>query len=284
MQEFEKLWDYNDPTATEIKFRELLPDYPIEKNLSGFLQLNTQIARTYSLREMFDKAHDLLNEVESRLPATKEVAHVRYFLERGRTFHSSRKSAEARAAFIQAKRIAEELGEDFYALDALHMLAIAAPPEQAIVLNEEAVLKAETSVEPRAKNWLGAVYNNLAWAYFDKGQYEKALSVFLRALKWREEKQSEREIRIAKWCVGRTLRAMNRIDNAITIQLGLLEEMVNTDHPDGYVYEELAELYLAKGEEIYKMYFGLAYHSLREDARLLRNEKARLDRMLEMSR
>ncbi len=284
MQAFDKLWNYNDPATTEIKFREVLPDYSMEKNRSGFLQLNTQIARTYSLRQMFDEAHDLLNEVEQQLPATTEVAHVRYHLERGRTFQASGKKVEARIEFERAKAMAEELEEDFYTLDALHMLAIAAPTAQAIALNEEAVLKAETSVEPPAKNWLGALYNNLAWAYFDKEEYEKALSIFLRALKWREGKQSEREIFIAKWCVGRTLRALNKIEQAITIQLGLLEEMVNSDRPDGYVYEELAELYLVKGEEVHKMYFRFAYNTLVEDAWLSLNEKARLNRMLELSK
>ncbi|MCW5907115.1 MAG: tetratricopeptide repeat protein [Chitinophagales bacterium] len=283
MTEFDKLWDYNNPAATEEKFREVLQSLSPETDLSAFLQLQTQIARTFSLRRMFDEAHAVLDEVLTQLPNDEEVAHVRYYLERGRTFNTAGKKTEAREQFLKAKELAAALNEDFYTIDAIHMLAIAAAPEEAIALNEEGVILAESSNNERAKGWLGALYNNLAWSYFDKGEFEKALSVFLRALKWRDEKKSLREIFIAKWCVARTLRALHRTDDAITIQLGLLEEMVETDQPDGYVYEELGELYLSKNEAVYKMYFGFAYNELSKDQWLAANEKARLERMKELS-
>lgn len=279
MQEFDKLWNYNDPASTEQKFREVLSGYNENDNLSGYLQLLTQIARTYSLRRMFNDAHNILNEVEQKLPTANDVAHVRYHLERGRSFNSAGNKAEANKHFIQARDIAQTLGEDFYIIDAIHMLAIVAAPDEAIKLNELGVVYAEQSKQERAKGWLGSLYNNLGWAYFDKGEYDKALSVFLRALKWREEKQSVPELFLAKWCVARTLRALGRLDDAIKIQLALLEQMIDTSHPDGYVYEELGELYLLKGEEVHKMYFQFAYNELSKDTWLAANELKRLERM-----
>jgi len=284
MKEFDKLWNYNDPAATETKFKELLPDYIAATDLSGHLQLLTQIARTYSLRRMFDDAHATLNEVQAQLPEATDVAHIRYYLERGRTFNSSGKKAEANEQFVLAKNTAIELKEDFYAIDAVHMLAIAAPADEAIKLNEAGVVLAEQSIQERAKNWLGALYNNLGWAYFDKGEYDKALSIFLRALQWREEKKSAPEIFLAKWCVARTLRALNRLDEALKIQLALLEEMVEADNHDGYVYEELGEIYLLKNEEVYKMYFGFAHTHLGKDIWLSANEAPRLERLLQLSK
>lgn len=283
MTEFDKLWDYNNPAATEEKFRQVLQSLSPDTNLSDFLQLKTQLARTFSLRSMFNEAHAILDEVEQQLPELKDVAHVRYFLERGRSFNSAGKKAEAFQQFMTAKETAQQLNEDFYTIDAIHMLAIIATPAEAIALNEKGVIFAENSKSPQAKNWLGALYNNLAWSYFDRGEYEKALSIFLRALKWREEKQSAKEIFIAKWCVARTLRALNRLDEAIKIQLALLEEMVETDQPDGYVYEELGELHLAKNEPVYKMYFGFAHTALSNDKWLAANEAARLQRMKELA-
>lgn len=283
MAEFDKLWDYNNPATTEEKFKEVIKGLSLQNNLSEYLQLQTQIARTYSLRRMFAEAHVLLDEVGQHLPTATEAAHIRYHLERGRTFNSSGKKKEALEQFLKAREAAIQLKEDFYAIDAIHMLAIIAPPDEAIALNEEGVILAESSENARAKNWLGALYNNLAWAYFDKGEFEKALSVFLRALKWREENQSAREVFIAKWCVARTLRALNRLEEAIKIQLALLEEMVETDQPDGYVYEELGELYLTKGEPVYKMYFGFAYNTLSKDTWLADNEKERLQRIKQLS-
>lgn len=284
MQDFDKLWNYNDPAATEIKFREALLDSFAEENISYQLQLLTQIARTYSLRTMFAEAHELLNEVEKQLPAAPGAEHVRYHLERGRTFNSSGKKAEAKTHFEQARQIAASLNEDGYAIDAIHMLAIIAPPDEAIRLNEEAIIFAESSNNESAKRWLGSLYNNLGWSYFDKAEYEKALSIFLRALQWREERKSPDEIFLAKWCVARALRALSHIDDAIKIQLALFEEAVTTGKPDGYVHEELGELFLLKNDKLKSSFhFEKAYELLSQDKFLQLNEKERLARIKQMA-
>ena len=109
------------------------------------------------------------------------------------------------------------------------------------------------------------------------------MSIFLRALKWREEKQQPYETFLAKWCVARTLRALNRIEDALKIQLGLFEQLVEEDKKDGYVYEELAELYLQKNDAVHKMYFQFAYNELSLDTWLAKNEPARLSRLKELS-
>jgi tetratricopeptide (TPR) repeat protein len=282
MTEYDKLWNYNDPAATEIKFREALKTIP-EGDTSIKLQLLTQLARTQSLQRKFDEAHKILDEAGKELGEESSVAHVRYFLERGRTFNSAGDKRNAEICFRQSLDIAQKLGEDFYAVDAIHMLAIISAPDEAIRLNEEAILFAEDSKQERAKGWLGSLYNNLGWSYFDKGEYEKALSIFLRALKWREEKQQAEGTFLAKWCVARTLRALNRLDDALKIQLGLFEELVNTDKKDGFVYEELAELYLLKNDPVNKMYFGFAYTALSQDPWISKSEPARVERLRELS-
>ena len=59
--------------------------------------------------------------------------------------------------------------------------------------------------------------------------------------------------------------------------------MVKGDQPDGYVYEELGEIYLAKGEDLSKMYFGFAFNELGKDEWFAKNEAARLQRMKDLS-
>lgn len=280
MAPFDSLWNYANPAETETKFREALKSYSPKKNLSEYLQLLTQIARTYGLRRMFAEAHEVLDGVEKQLPAQNDLAHVRYHLERGRTFNSSGKKNEALLHFEKAKETATLLREDFYAIDAIHMLAIVAPPLQAIALNEEAIIYAESSNQERAKNWLGSLYNNLGWSYFDKGEFEKALSIFLRALQFREGQKSISAIFLAKWCVARALRALQRIDDALTIQLALFQESVSTGQDDGYVHEELGELYLLKNDKPKsKFHFEKAYQLLSADVNLQQNEAARLERI-----
>ncbi len=283
MEPFDKLWNYNDPAATEIKFRDLLQDYTPENDLSLYLQLQTQIARTYSLRQMFNEAHALLDAVQGLLPSLAGVAHIRYHLERGRTFNSAGGKVEAKTNFEQALQYAADLGEDASTIDALHMLAIIAPPDEAIGRNEEAIRYAEKSDDIQAKNWLGSLYNNLAWAYFGKGQYRQALDIFTRALRWRESKKSQPEIFIAKWSIGRTLRALDNIEEAMAIQHELYVEMQHLGKPDGYVYEELAELLLIANDPESKRLFGLAYKTLSKDSWFSNNEAARLERLKQLA-
>jgi tetratricopeptide (TPR) repeat protein len=285
MTQYDKLWNYYNPAETEEKFREVLKETSPEKNLSEHLQLLTQLARTQSLQRKFNEAHEILDGVSKQLPETKGTEHVRYYLERGRTFNSSGDKRNAEVCFTQAYNIATDVKEDGYAVDAIHMLAIISPPDEAVELNEKAIVYAESSESQQAKNWLGSLYNNLGWSYFDRGEYEKALSIFLRALKWREERKSAPEIFLAKWCVARALRALNRIDDSLTIQLALFEESSETGNSDGYVHEELGELFLIKGDKMKSAFhFEKAWELLSTDPYLAQNERPRLDRIKELSK
>src|ERR1041385_8978071 len=88
MADFDKLWNYGDPAATEQKFRELLPQARAANDPENLAQLLTQIARTQSLQANFPAAHETLDEVERMIAEHPlALARVRYFLERGRTFN-----------------------------------------------------------------------------------------------------------------------------------------------------------------------------------------------------
>ncbi|HEY9526846.1 MAG TPA: hypothetical protein VIR02_07190, partial [Anaerolineales bacterium] len=134
--DFDALWDYDHPGQTETKFRQILLQF--REDDPAFLELLTQIARAQGLQRKFDQAHRTLNQVERRLEEPPSRPGVRYLLERGRVYNSSGKPKVARPLFQQAFTFAEQLKEDFYAVDALHMLAIVASPEQGLALNLQA--------------------------------------------------------------------------------------------------------------------------------------------------
>ena len=265
--EFDKLWNYNDPAATEKKFRELLPEAEKSGDAEYHLQLLTQLARTQGLQKKFDAAHEILDSVKPKLGKGTPIAEVRYLLERGRTFNSSKKVAEGLELFLQAWKLGVERRLDFYAVDAAHMVAIAEKePAKQMEWNLKAVKLAEQSKEERARGWLGSLYNNIGWTYHDQGKYEEALETFRKALDFRERKGELPNIQIAKWSVARALRSLKRCDEALKIQRALEAEYAKANAKDGYVFEELGELLLATdqaGEA--KKYFGLAYDELSQD-------------------
>lgn len=282
---FDDLWDYQNPQQTREKFVKLLP-LP-DKNENA--QLKTQIARTYSLQRKFVHAHNLLDEVQDDLEKfgheLQPLTSIRYFLERGRTYNSEKNYSDASLHFDKAWRLSCENNYDFYGIDALHMLAIASPPDSkdAMYFNLEALKIAENTTDERAKNWCGSLYNNIGWAYFENEEYAKAHEIFCKTEEWYKNKNDENYTRVAQWSIAKVLRMQNKISEALKIQQQLEKIYREKQQPDGYVYEEIAECYLKQQNPQYKEYAQKAYDELSKDIWLQNNEATRLQRLLELA-
>lgn len=279
----DSLWDYNDPAVTEQKFLGILPQAQSSGNEDYHLQILTQIARTHSLRQQYDEAHKILDEVETLLAGRENVdtARVRFYLERGRSYNSAGKKDKALLFFKQAYDLAIEKGMDFYAIDAAHMLAIAEIPDKALEWSEIAIEMIEKSPDGRSKKWAGALYNNTGWTYHDMGEYDKAMKYFEKSLAWHKERNTGMGERVARWTVARCLRSLGRTSDALDMQMELLKDIETNNYPnDGYVFEEIAECNLILGnDETASGYFAKAYENLSEDGWLQQNEKERLERL-----
>ncbi len=278
--DFDRLWNYAKPEETEARFRELLP--VAEAHPAYHAELLTQIARTHSLRRQLDEAHTVLDTVRAMLPEGKSRERVRYLLERGRAFNSSGAKAEALPLFVEAWEMARELNEDYFAIDAAHMVAIAEEPEAQLAWNLKALEVAEQTDDVRAKGWTGSLFNNIGWTYHDSGRFPEALAIFRRALGWFEAHGGNPDtIRIARWCVGRVLRSLGEAEEALSVQKGLLEE--RPEGSDGYVHEEIAEclLLLDRADEALP-HFRRAYEALSNDAWLSEKEPTRIARLKEL--
>lgn len=278
------LWDYDDPAATEVLFISLLAPAQQSDNSEYLPILMTQLARTHSLRDDFTLAHELLDQAKSLITEQELRPWVYLLLERGRAYNSSGKKEKARGYFKEAFITAELLGDDYLAVDAAHMVAIAQTLENQMKWNIIALGIAESSKSAQARNWLGSLYNNMAWTLFDQGDYEKALDLFEKAVEFRREKKNTDRLKIARWAVARTYRALHRLNEAFEIQQSLLAETEGRGLPsDGTVVEELAELYLMKKDPLASDYFARAYRILSQDAWLVKNEPERLARLKKLA-
>jgi tetratricopeptide (TPR) repeat protein len=151
---------------------------------------------------------------------------------------------------MQAFETAKSGQLDGLAIDALHMLAFVdtAPADQ-LRWAQEALGILQTSSQPSAKAWEASLRNNLGYALYQLGRYEEALDQFKQAVVLRDQGTDLQATRIAHWMVGWTLRALNRIDDALEVQLRLERERRAAGVPSPYVFEELELLYRAKGDE-----------------------------------
>ena len=80
--------------------------------------------------------------------------------------------------------------------------------------------------------------------------------------------------------MARGLRAVGRLDEAERIQLALAAEFEREGAADGYVFEELYEIALARGDAAAaRAWAARAYAELAKDPALAGNEPARLARL-----
>jgi tetratricopeptide (TPR) repeat protein len=245
-RDFDGRWDYGDPAGTEAVFRSML-DASDAGDRAYRLELLTQIARCQGLQGRFDEAHVTLDVVARQLGDSDDVPRLRHDLERGRVFNSQGQPDRAWPWFVRAWEAARAVDADFYAIDAAHMLAIVDPPKQAAEWHERALEVANHSGDDRARGWLGSLNNNIGWAHHDAGRFDEALAAFELALHHREARGQEREIPAARWCVGRALRSLGRVEEALEYQLTTLAMLDQRGETDGYVHRELGECLLALG-------------------------------------
>lgn len=169
------LWDFDDLTASEARFRAQLEQ---ETTDTGRAEVLTQLARIEGLRDEFEKCDALLDEAEAL-----GGAEVRVLLERGRRERSSGRAGEGRVEFESAFGLARASGEDVLAVDAAHMLALVGDSE---AWTARGVEIASASEDPGIRYWLGPLYNNVGWARLEAGDAAGALEAFELALASRE--------------------------------------------------------------------------------------------------
>jgi tetratricopeptide (TPR) repeat protein len=182
--------------------------------------------------------------------------------------------------------VARSVGAEGFAVDAAHMVAIAASSDgaEALTWNERALSLSESSSDPAARRWRASLLNNLGWTHHDAGRFDQALDHFERALAAREEAGAVGPIRIARWAIARALRSLGRLDEALAIQRSLAEEHAADGTSDGYVSEELGELLLAQGLPAEaRPHFARAAALLGEDPWFAEAEAERLARLRDLA-
>jgi tetratricopeptide (TPR) repeat protein len=239
------LWDFDDLDGSDARLRAQLEE---ERSDPGRAEVFTQLARVESLRGRFDVCERLLDEAAA-LAGSSAVARTRLELERGRMLRSSGDPQAALHRFESAFALALECGEAALAADAAHMAALAAPDRDGFeAWTARGVGLARASGDEQVSYWLGPLLNNLGWEYFGAGEHEAALAAFEEALEARGRfPEQAYEIEIARYAVGKSLRAVGRPAQAAAA----LEQAVGwteaNDRPDGWFHEELAEDYAALG-------------------------------------
>jgi tetratricopeptide (TPR) repeat protein len=228
------VWDFNDLDLSERRFRASLEE---EETAAGRAALFTQLARIEGLRGDFAAGERLLAMAEALGGAESWV-----LIERGRLLRSSGDGPSALPLFEAAFEQARAVDDGFLAADAAHMAALVGDTEAWTARGIEL-----TDDDP-GRYWLAPLLNNVGWSRYEAADFARALDAFNEALAVRsEDPQEPHEREIARYAVGKALRALGRIVEAT----GQLELAVAWATEAGietpYFHEELAECYAAAG-------------------------------------
>ena len=285
-QQLDTLWSFDRPRDSESRFRAEAARHA--RGSREAAEAATQIARALGLQRRFDEADRELDAVQPALERLPARVRVRYLLERGRRDNSSGAPAKAVGWFERALAASNDdalPGADYYRIDALHMLGIASEAGRQLDWNLEALAAADASSDARARGWRTSLLNNIGWTMHERGDYRAALAYWQDALAALEAAHDVARIRIARWTVARGLRSLGRLDDAEAIQRELAKELQAANTPDGYVFEELAEIAMARGDRAAAQpWAAKALALLSGDANFRASEPARLARLADLAR
>jgi tetratricopeptide (TPR) repeat protein len=175
----DRLWNSKDPELSEQRFRDALADPAYD--LDEKAELATQLGRAIGMQGRYEEADALLDSVDGDEP----TVGVRILLERGRLLNASGHAAMAVPLFEQAAELADHLDEEYLAVDALHMLAIA-DSAHAGLWTKSALEYASTARDPHTRHWMVALHSNLGWSLHGEGRFTQALVEFQLAEQWAE--------------------------------------------------------------------------------------------------
>jgi tetratricopeptide (TPR) repeat protein len=177
----DRLWNFEDPGLSEKRFRDALADPTY--NTDEKAELATQLGRAIGLQGRYEEADALLDTIDGE---DEPTVGIRVLLERGRVLNSSGHAAMAVPLFEQTAELGDHLGEEFLAVDALHMLA-AADSAHAEAWTRSALEYASTAHDPHTRRWMAPLHTSLGWTLHAAGRFTEAIVEFQLAEQWAEQ-------------------------------------------------------------------------------------------------
>ena len=261
------LWDFDKPAVSEERFRAELAQVARRRRREAQEVAHADRAHARPAAQVRRRARAARRRRSASSRTLPAHVRVRYLLERGRTFNSSGAPQRAVPLFAEALALAERDKDEFYAVDAAHMLGIAAPAGERLDWNLKALALAEArdrSARPRL-------------ARIALQQHRLDLLRRRRRDRRRSTTGRRRSPRARRRATPRTI-ARREVDGRA--RLPRASAASTTPRPrrrasppsraigetDGYVYEELAEIALARGDaKAARPWAAKAHAALKDD-------------------
>lgn len=170
-----------------------------------------QVARMHSILHDEAAGRPFLERAAELASPEEPAGWARYLLVRGVYERESGRGRQATETFRELYDfcMAHELPER--AIDAAHMIALVAPPEEQVTWARRGIAAAEAAGEER---WLAVLWNNLGATYDELGRYPEMLEAYEQARFYHRRASDEMAGVMADWAVGRAHRKLGHAAEA----------------------------------------------------------------------
>lgn len=209
-QEAGMLLDDADKAFQQRKYADALELYrkaadaaAKDKNAPVLVESLAQVARCCSLTNRMDEGKDWLEKAKAAASDAEPLGWSRYLGVRGIFEREAGDKAAAKKTFVAMYEycVAKQLHKR--AVDAVHHVAIVAPPEE----QPEWALKGIAEAgKLKDDGWLAVLWNNLGVTYEDLKKPEKALEAYLKARDYHYKGADDHRKLAADWAVAHAQR------------------------------------------------------------------------------
>ena len=234
-------------------FEEVASDADQKGDNSVFVEAASMRARSYLVTDQPAEGRQWLSRAAGKAAESDPQGWSRYLGVRGRfEWHDGdRKTATQTFMEMFDYCQAHELWER--AVDAAHMIAITGDETEKFDWSLKGIEMAERG---GMEGWLGPLWNNLGWNYYDEGRYEEAYDALVKAREYHYKGEAELPKLIADYSVAHLEMKLGRAEKARTDMLKVLEwaTRLDTEGTDGAVEWmgfsrwDLGEMAVEKGE------------------------------------
>lgn len=230
-----------------------------------------QVARCYSILGQEGEGRPYLERAGTLASGSDPLAWSRYQNVKGIYEREAGDSTAATATFIALYEYCVQQALHERAINAAHMVAIAADPETQITWALKGIAAAEAGGQ---ENWLAVLWNNLGWTYDGLGRYPEALEALQTAREYHWKTGDDVAKLIADWSVGHAHRKVGDLQAArawMEKTLAWAEERYTKDPGPGtaewvgFSLKELGEIALVeRGADSGRYLLKQALEKLRE--------------------